>query len=210
MFVTKLEYGVNGIALATTITSFSTLSITICNIVLKKDCVRPNSWHWFNKDSFKGIKEYLSYGIPSMLMLILELLLFEILMILSGCLGSDQQGASITMITITAFFYMVSIGISIAAATLVGNNLGANKPRRAKVYTNMVVVLTIIIPVFFSIFVFLYSEEIASIFTKHENVKRLLLIVLPYLSIFMVADYMQGATSGIIRGMGYQKVATYG
>lgn len=56
---------------------------------------------------------------------------------MAGFLGVHELGASVVIINITAFLYMVPLGISFIASSLVGNCLGASKPKTAKIHTNV-------------------------------------------------------------------------
>lgn len=66
--------------------------------VLNRDCIKQESLHFFNADSFKGLWEYLSLSTPAMLMGVIEGGAFEILTIYAGIIGVDELGAN-TIIT---------------------------------------------------------------------------------------------------------------
>ena len=67
IFVGPLNLDIVGIAVATCITYILNFVIGTVYITLNKSVVKEGSWHWINRDSFKGIIEYLRYGIPSMI-----------------------------------------------------------------------------------------------------------------------------------------------
>ena len=206
-FIFMLNFGVYGTAIASSITNLSTLIITLTYVTVFKDTLRKDSWHCFNKDSFTGILEYLRFGLPSMFMIVLEFLCFEGLIIISGYLSLEEQTACIVLFNVLAAAFMCWTGISIAASNLVGNSLGANKPHKAKTFANATIFLTVILAIIFGTIIVIFRYQVASIFTKHENVKRIVYETFPVITTFIVLDFTQGASAGIIRAMGYQKIA---
>ena len=71
VFVSVFNMEYKGVAVATSITYFS--NFLLLTVYLSKSTViSKESWHFINRDSFKGWYEYLHLGIPSMLMLCLE------------------------------------------------------------------------------------------------------------------------------------------
>ena len=120
-FIFGLNLGVYGTPIAISITYWSTFIITWTYLTIFKNTWRKDSWHCFNKDSFTGIFEYLRFGLPSMFMLMLELLTFEGIIIMSGYLSRDEQAACIIIGNVIATVFMFWLGISIAASNVVGN-----------------------------------------------------------------------------------------
>jgi len=57
------------------------------------------------------IKPYLKLGIPNSLMLIYEWWAFEIMTIMSGMLGVNEQAAQIILFTLVQFFFQVPLGL---------------------------------------------------------------------------------------------------
>lgn len=86
-------------------------------ISFKGDVVHPDSWHFINSDSFKGIWKYLIYGFPSLIMTVLEFWVYEIFVIVSGYIGIHYQSAAVTIINIIATIYVFSVGMSMAATS---------------------------------------------------------------------------------------------
>lgn len=89
--------------------------------------------------------------------------------ILSG-FGEDVVAGYTIGIRIIMFFMLPSIGIANAASTLVGQNLGANRPDRAEQSVWMVSRVNIIIMGFISIFFIAFPEFWIRIFTSDESV----------------------------------------
>lgn len=136
-FVFVLDLSMEGVAFGTSITYFMNYLVPIIYVSFNKSILKENSWHWINKDSFKGLFEYLRYGIPSMIMVAMESWAVEVIIIMSGLLGEFELAACVMMANIMAFAYMIPCGFSLATNTLVGNNLGASNPTHAKMYVNI-------------------------------------------------------------------------
>mmetsp|Transcript_33746 Transcript_33746/g.38862 ORF Transcript_33746/g.38862 Transcript_33746/m.38862 type:complete len:213 (+) Transcript_33746:446-1084(+) len=142
LFVGVLDFEVFGVAISTCITYILTYALAALYITWNKSVVKKDSWHCINADSFRGLVQYLQYGVPAMVMLILEFWCFEALMILAGYLGPNKQGASIILLNIAVFVFMIACGISLSTSSLVGNSLGALRPDNAKTYAKMSQVLS--------------------------------------------------------------------
>jgi len=147
IFVYYFDMSITGVAISTSITHTLSFLIAYIWISLDNTIVREGCWNYINKDSFIDLIGYLKYGIPCYIMLALEIWGFEALSIMSGYIGVHELGASVIIINIMTFFYMIPLGVSFIASSLVGSNLGASKPRTAKVYTNISIVFVFILSI---------------------------------------------------------------
>ena len=93
LFVTHLEMGIFGLGLATLVTNLGLMAM-ITVYAWQVPRVRQ-SMICFNKHAFQGWCEYLKLGVPAMVMTCAEWWSFEILIILSGILGTQQQAAMV-------------------------------------------------------------------------------------------------------------------
>ena len=66
---------------------------------------------WPNKRAFKDIRQYLELGIPSALMVCLEWWAFEVMTLITGYIGVNEQASQVIIINIVAIMYMISLGI---------------------------------------------------------------------------------------------------
>jgi len=65
----EMEY--KGVGIATSITYFTNFGL-LSLYLFYSSTIHKESWHFINRDAFKGWDEYLRLGIPSMLMLCFE------------------------------------------------------------------------------------------------------------------------------------------
>ena len=104
LFVFYLEYGLVGSAIATVITYTSDLVVVTLILTFKEGIIPKESWHFFNADSFRGLLEFLGYGIPAALMVCLEWWSFEFYAIYAGMLSINELASNVTNIFITLIF----------------------------------------------------------------------------------------------------------
>ena len=87
-----------------------------------------------NKRTISGIDQYLALGIPSAMMLCLEWWAYEIMTLMAGYIGVEVQAAQIVLMNIIAFMFMFALGLSTAACTTVGQQIGKGDYKKAKEY----------------------------------------------------------------------------
>jgi MATE family multidrug resistance protein len=91
IFVVRLDYGVKGVGIATSIT-YSLNSITTFLLAyIDKDL--KEAMLWPNRDSLKGMWNFWKIGIPSAALNCFDVWCFEIMMLLSGYLSTDETAA---------------------------------------------------------------------------------------------------------------------
>lgn len=171
--------------------------------------MREHSWHFFNKDSFTGLREYLGYGIPSMLMLVLEIWAFEAMLVMSGFLGVDEQSANVVLMNTVGLVFMTCLGVSYPAAGVVGNNLGGGMPKRARKFADVALFMGIVISTFYFVMLTVFRNSIAEFYTYHDNVSSIIASTLPFTAAYVAINMLQGTIRGPICAMGFQKYATY-
>ena len=208
LFVFWVDIGMDGIAVATCITYILNFVIGTVYITLNKSVVKEGSWHWINRDSFRGIIEYLRYGIPSMLMVMIDNWSFEVLLFMSGYVGVIELGANIIIYNIEALIYLIAYGASITSSSLVGNSLGARHPHKAKVYTNMGILFSLICSGIIVLILIFKGREVMMIFTTHAGILNCSYQLIYILLLLTVSDYLSSVLSGVIRAMGYQIAAS--
>ncbi len=89
--------------------------------------------------------------------------------ILAG-VGSEAVAGATTAIRIMMFTMMPAWGLSNAAATLVGQNLGAGHPERAESSVWKIGFYNMIFLIAVSVIYFFYNQSLMRIFTNEENV----------------------------------------
>jgi len=117
-------------------------------------------------DQVFPVYDYITLAIPGTLMLMLDWGAFEILVLLSGLIGVDDQAACILVMNIVLLAYIFSEGFDTAACTLVGNQIGAGDLQMARQYYKSLQVVMALSVGSISVFVYLSKEYLVSIFTN--------------------------------------------
>ena len=91
---------------------------------------------WPNKnDCFTKWDEFLALGIPTACMECLEWWAFDILILITGVIGVEEQAANVIIMNIVFDASMIAYGMQEALTTLVGNCIGANQVKLSKKIT---------------------------------------------------------------------------
>lgn len=105
LFIDYYEFGIEGAAIASSITNITSLAFTLLYVHFKNfDGRQKDLLHWFNKDSIKGWYAYLKLGIPSAAMLGLEWFCFELIAVIAGEVGVLELAAYTAMFN---FFILI-------------------------------------------------------------------------------------------------------
>lgn len=203
MFNTSL--GLIGASLSTCITYFLNLIVGTAVVTLRSGIVHPESWHWFNADSFRNFCEFLKYGVPATLMLCFEWWCFEVLSLLAGMLSVNELAANVVLFNLISFLYQNALGMSFAISNLVGNNIGGRRPVTARRYFVTSVFIILIFGAGSIAVLNLFRNYVPYIYTQSDDVVPLVSETIPYFSIMVFFDYTQVVESGSIRAIGYQK-----
>lgn len=79
-----------------------------------------------------GLLEVLRFGLPVGLQYTLEVWAFQLSTLLAGELGRQELAAHSIVLNMASVTFMVPLGISIGVSTVVGNLIGAGRPRAAQ------------------------------------------------------------------------------
>ncbi|CAI2366796.1 unnamed protein product [Moneuplotes crassus] len=194
-----------GVAIANSLVVFSNFFIPFMIIYFDRSWVQEESWHWFSKDSFNGLWQYLHYGFPSLLVVSFELWGFEGINIMAGYLGVNEMGACSIVFEIIILFFMLALGMSFPSSSLVGNSLGAGKPKNALIYAMVAVGVSLALGALTFLVIFIFPEQLAWMFTNNEVISRLVIISVPLMALCCLGDFAQCISAAIIRAMGKQK-----
>ncbi|KAG6616197.1 Multidrug/Oligosaccharidyl-lipid/Polysaccharide (MOP) Flippase transporter [Phytophthora cinnamomi] len=164
-------------------------------------------WNLHKAQAHVGM--FLRLGVPGALMLTFEWWAFEVLTLMAGVLPDAVASVSAhaVQVNVNNMIYMVFWGLAVAANVRIGNCLGANSPRRARLACKVAQILALTISVTFAAVMFLFRGSIPSLFlTDRESIERsasLLAVWAP----FEILDGQNTVLQGVYRGLGKQKVA---
>lgn len=100
--------GIKGLGLATSVTNFNLLTITLiychCTPDISRALVMPT------KSCFRGWSEYLKVSLPSTVMICAEWWAFEVLTIVSGMISVEAQAVQTIVTSGCAILFEIPLG----------------------------------------------------------------------------------------------------
>jgi putative MATE family efflux protein len=148
------------------------------------------------------VRRILRVGLPAGAeQVLLQLALINMAAIVTR-LGTEAVAAHLITLRLTAFSYLPGFGFSIAATTLVGQELGARQPDRARASVQAAMWLAVLVMTIGAAIIIVWDASILSIFTNDAGViaagvpiMRLAAVVQPIIAAAFVY-------SGALRGAG--------
>lgn len=177
-------------------------------ISIKKQTVSKHSWHSINRDSFRGLLYYMKYAFPCLIICCLEWWCIECLSIIAGWLSKNELAANVALLNLNYIIYNFPLGMSYAIWAMIGNALGSNRPQLAIKYVKTSISLALAFWVLTIGLLLIFKSQFATLFTNEEHIVDIMYELIPVYALIIVCDYVQGVQGGIIRGMGYQNIAS--
>nr|DAD41308.1 TPA_asm: hypothetical protein HUJ06_015631 [Nelumbo nucifera] len=198
--VYHLDLGVRGIALAVSLTDFNLLLALL--LYLYFSGIHRKSWQGWSLECIREWAPILSLAIPSCVSVCLEWWWYELMIIFSGLLSNATEAVATMGILIqtTSFVYIFPSSLSLAVSTRVGNELGANRPDRARVSTGVALSCAIFTGFVAMSFTTMMSDAWGRAFTTDEAIISLTAMVMPVLGLCELGNCPQTTGCGVLRG----------
>lgn len=143
---------------------------------------------------------HLRIGIPIGAHTVLELLLFAVVALLMGGLGTATLAGHQIAINLASLTFMVPMGIAGAAATRVGNAVGRGDLAGARLAAGVSYALGVGVMVVSALLFALFPRVLAGLYTTDPAVLAAAAALLPIAAAFQVFDGAQVVSTGILRG----------
>ncbi|WP_284652103.1 MATE family efflux transporter [Flavobacterium terrisoli] len=161
------EYGLVGAAIATAIGRTTGVLYQCYHLFVKNRTIKIYKTYF--KPNFEIIKSLLSISTPAMLQFFIQSGSWIILTYIVSITGSTDASAGYQIaIRNVVFFILPAWGLSNAAATLVGQNLGAKQPERAQQSVLLTTKYNIIFMSLVTLLFVCFSEFIISFYTADK------------------------------------------
>jgi MATE family multidrug resistance protein len=150
----------------------------------------------------KPIWRMLKLGLPIGAQMMLEGGAFNVMALLMGWLGVVQVAAHQIALNLASLTFMVPLGVSSAAAVIVGHAVGrgdAEGVRRSTVASLAVGAAFMLCTA--ALFI-LVPAPLAALYTRDAMVVALAVLLLPLAGLFQVFDGLQVVAIGLLRGLG--------
>ncbi|KAG6754449.1 hypothetical protein D5086_023826 [Populus alba] len=204
--VTHLNLGTKGVALSGVWTNFNLVGSLIIYILVSG--VHKKTWGGFSMECFKEWKTLLNLAIPSCISVCLEWWWYEIMILLCGLLLNPRATVASMGILIqtTALIYIFPSSLSFSVSTRVGNELGANQPKKAKLAANVGLSFSFIFGFSALAFAVMVRKVWASMFTQDKEIIALTSLALPIIGLCELGNCPQTTGCGVLRGTARPKV----
>ncbi|KAJ4969326.1 hypothetical protein NE237_016027 [Protea cynaroides] len=207
----NLQLGVPGIAVATVVTNFNTLLFLLCYMFHTSTCPEPLCVPLSSPPSFESTSNVsmgeewgtlLRLALPSCLAVCLEWWWYEFLIVMAGYLGKPRVTLATSAIVIqtTSLMYTLPMALGASLCTRVGNELGAGRPRKARLASLVAMGLAIIASMVGLLWNTIGREAWGRVFTQDGEVLELTMAVLPIIGFCELWNYPQTTGCGVLRG----------
>lgn len=190
-----LDLGIAGAASATVIVRwvmFFAIVYVGRDVLVEAWPGRTWSWELFGRIRRKALPVGMQVGF--------EVWAFNAATLLAGILGTTAVAAHTAALSAASVAFMVPMGISGAAATRVGNQVGAGRPWRPGAWTAIAMGSGVMI--FSGLGFYFLPHTIARVFTTDPVVVASIGSVLPIAAAFGLFDGVQVVAMGVLRGLG--------
>ncbi|KAJ6748055.1 PROTEIN DETOXIFICATION [Salix purpurea] len=197
---------IKGVALSGVWTNFNLVCSLIIYILVSG--VHKKTWGGFSMECFKEWKTLLNLAIPSCISVCLEWWWYEIMILLCGLLLNPRATVASMGILIqtTALIYIFPSSLSFSVSTRVGNELGANQPKKAKLAAIVGLSFSFVFGFSALVFAVMVRNVWASMFTQDEEIIALTSLVLPIIGLCELGNCPQTTGCGVLRGTARPKV----
>ncbi|KAG5593110.1 hypothetical protein H5410_043624 [Solanum commersonii] len=133
---------------------------------------------------------------------------YEIMILLCGILINPQSTVASMGILIqtTSLIYIFPSSLSFGVSTRVGNELGANRPNRAKLAAIIGLCTSFILGISSLFFAILVRNIWAKMFTQDQEIMKLTAMVLPIIGLCELGNCPQTTGCGVLRGTARPKL----
>ncbi|XP_015072086.1 protein DETOXIFICATION 48-like [Solanum pennellii] len=200
LLVRYCDLGIAGVALAMVLTNLN-FFLLLCSFVYFSG-VYKDSWVAPSMDCVRGWSSLLALAIPTCVSVCLEWWWYEFMILLCGLLPNPKATIASMGILIqtTSLVYVFPSSLSLGVSTRVGNELGANRPGRARVSMIVSLICAMALGLGAMLFATLMRHKWGGFFTKDVEILKLTSIALPIVGLCELGNCPQTTGCGVLRG----------
>ncbi|WOK96412.1 hypothetical protein Cni_G05119 [Canna indica] len=200
LFVFVLRLGVPGVALSAVITNLNMALFLVGYLRVSRAC--ELTWRGWSKAAFRGLSPLLRLALPSCFGVCLEWWWYEIMTVLAGYLPDPTSAVAATAVLIqtTSLMYTVPMALAACVSTRVGNELGAGRPKQAKMAALVALGCAVVIGVINVAWTTMFRAQWARLFTADDSVLRRAALALPLVGLCELGNCPQTTGCGVLRG----------
>jgi multidrug resistance protein, MATE family len=156
--------------------------------------------------AFAPLRRMFLLGAPIGVQLQIEYGAFAFVGLLMGWLGAEQLAGHQVALNLASLTFMVPLGVSAAAAILIGNAIGRHDPAAARRYAGAALICGTGFMLLSALTFISIPRQLAELYTTQGGVLLLAMQLIPVAGIFQVFDGLQVVAGGILRGAGDTRI----
>lgn len=199
--------GLPGAALASTI-AIMLMPLGLL-VLIKLGRLHEGAWRPWDRHSFakRELVATLVLGFPIGMQMALEAWAFTLASFMAGWIDVTNLAAHQIVLNMAALAFMVPLGVSMAAATRVGNLIGEGDVVAMRRAVKASLVLGACAMGFSAILFSTLRMQLPMLYTDDLKLVALAASILPIAAAFQLADGVQVVAGGVLRGMGRPNAA---
>lgn len=208
ILIIKLDMKIEGAAISLCITQFINWMLLLM-FISRSHSIKKETYFYFCKEmlELKYWKKYFPFGFSSFCLYQTESFASEILIIIASFLSPLLMSANVCIYNFSVILYAVSNSINLAACNLIANGVGKTNVNLVKNYVKatflyVCTILCLLVPM-----ILYFDIEIAHFYTRHENISKEIINVIPAFVMVLIFDFLLTSIVGINKGLGRQKEA---
>ncbi len=150
--------------------------------------------------SLRSWKTILKIGVPIGFAIFFETSIFAAVTLLMSSFNTVTIASHQAALNFASFLYMIPLGVSMALTIVVGHEVGAKRIKDARQYSMLGISIAVFISMISSAIIFIFKEQVASLYTTDPAVLLLTQQFLIYAIFFQLSDAIQAPIQGALRG----------
>ena len=204
VFVVVLKLGLYGLGIAALVSRILplALSLAICCVMIKQG---QFAWNGFSARALLGWKPMVNLGISGALNVFAEMALFEISTFCTQFDGATAFSVLIIAIQLVSIWWSIALGMSEAAATLIGTALGERDAEKTKLCMKLTVVNSVLVSSVLAVVSYCLMSYQVALFSSDNEVKSMFMATFWIICLCMPVDHIQTSLNqGILVAFGAQ------
>ncbi|KAF6142122.1 hypothetical protein GIB67_037040 [Kingdonia uniflora] len=200
LLVVYFKMGIKGVAISMVWTNLNLFLLLSAFVFFSG--VYKNSWVGPSMDCLRGWSKLLRLAIPTCISVCLEWWWYEFMIILCGLLSNPKATIASMGILIqtTSLVYVFPSSLSLGVSTRISNELGANRPAKARISMIVSLACAIALGIMAMLFTMLMRHRWGKFFTNDVQILELTAIALPIVGICELGNCPQTTGCGVLRG----------
>ncbi|MGO1233145.1 MAG: MATE family efflux transporter [Marinobacter sp.] len=152
------------------------------------------------KPSWQGIRYILRIGVPIGFTIFVEASMFAVIALFLAPLGPVVVAGHQIALNVVSLVFMVPLSLGMALTLRVSFLVGARAPDTARLLSRSSLILASAIALTFATLLFVFSSQIARLYTGDADVQAVTMRLLAFAALFQIADVLQVTCISALRG----------